>query len=329
MATATDAAPMARELTLTRLLDAPRALVFKAWTDPEHLMRWWGPHSFTTPQCEMDLRPGGALRIVMRGPDGSDYPMTGVFDEVQPPQRLSFNFTAEYPAGVAVLKGVTAITLTELDGKTQLVLTARATGLVPQAAQMLAGMEIGWSQTLERLQALVEAEAVAAAGPVFTLSRTFEAPRALVFKVFSEPEHLARWWGPKGWEWVKGEMDFRPGGQFHYCMALPDGQPMWGKFLYQAIDAPERIVFINGFSDAEGHFTRHPMAPTWPLQVLNVLTLEEQDGRTTLTLRGGPHRASAAEQQTFAAGFDSMRMGFGGTFDQLAAYLAEIQPPAS
>jgi uncharacterized protein YndB with AHSA1/START domain len=161
--------------------------------------------------------------------------------------------------------------------------------------------------------------------PTFTLSRAFDAPRALVFEALSNPAHLARWWGPAGWDWIRGDMDFRPGGQFHYCMAMPGGgATMWGKFLYQAIEPPERIVFINAFSDAGGALTRHPMAPTWPLQVMNVLTLEEQDGRTVLTLSGTPHDASAMEQKTFAAGADSMRMGFSGTLDQLAAYLATM-----
>jgi uncharacterized protein YndB with AHSA1/START domain len=107
-------------------------------------------------------------------------------------------------------------------------------------------------------------------------------------------------------------------------MRLPGGPEMWGKFLYREIEAPKQIVFINGFSNAAGELTRHPMAPTWPLEVINLLTLEEQDGRTLLTLRGEPHNASALEQQTFAAGFESMRMGFGGTLDQLQAYLATL-----
>src|ERR1700722_7233031 len=75
---------------LTRLFDAPRDLVFKAWTDPKHLAQWFGPHGFTNPVCEVDLRPGGIWRHVMRGPDGNDYPMISIFQEVLPPERLVF-----------------------------------------------------------------------------------------------------------------------------------------------------------------------------------------------------------------------------------------------
>jgi uncharacterized protein YndB with AHSA1/START domain len=162
----------------------------------------------------------------------------------------------------------------------------------------------------------------------FTLTRTFDAPRALVFKVLSSAEHMARWWGPAGWNWVKGELDFRPGGRFHYGMAMPGGPQMWGLFTYEDIVAPEKIVFRNAFSNEAGELVRHPMAPTWPLEVRNVLTLQEKDGQTMLTLMGAPYEASLIEQQTFTAGFESMRMGFGGTFDQLGAYLAELSPPA-
>jgi len=66
-----------QQLVLTRVFDAPRELVFKVWTDPKHVARWWGPHRFTNPVCELDLRPGGAILIHMRGPDGVVYPMTG------------------------------------------------------------------------------------------------------------------------------------------------------------------------------------------------------------------------------------------------------------
>ena len=79
--TASAALPNERKVLITRVLDAPRSLVFTLWTDPQHMAQWWGPHGFTNPICEMDVRVGGGLRIVMRAPDGVDYPMTGTFRE--------------------------------------------------------------------------------------------------------------------------------------------------------------------------------------------------------------------------------------------------------
>jgi uncharacterized protein YndB with AHSA1/START domain len=154
------------------------------------------------------------------------------------------------------------------------------------------------------------------------ITRTFDAPRELVFKAWTESEHLKHWWGPKGFTFGVSKLDLRPGGVFHYSMRSPDGHEMWGKFVYREIVAPEKIVFVNSFSDEEGNTVRAPFSPTWPLEVLNTLTLSENEGKTTLTLRGGPINATEEERKTYEAGFESMKQGFGGTFDQLADYLA-------
>jgi uncharacterized protein YndB with AHSA1/START domain len=144
-----------RELTITRVFDAPRSLVFKMWTDPKHMARWWGPHGFTNPVCELDVRPGGAIRIDMRGPDGVVYPMTGVFHEIVEPERLVFTAVAEDDDGNPQLEALTTVTFAEQGGKTTVAVHASAVGLVAAAAQMLEGMQAGWTQSLERLAALV------------------------------------------------------------------------------------------------------------------------------------------------------------------------------
>jgi uncharacterized protein YndB with AHSA1/START domain len=167
----------------------------------------------------------------------------------------------------------------------------------------------------------------AAATPDFVITRTFDAPRDLVWKAWTEAERLAQWWGPKGCSIRVVKLDVRPGGIFHYTMQFQKGGPeMWGRFIYGEITAPERLVFINSFSDADGGITRAPFSQlndTWPLEVLNVVTLAEQGGKTTLTLRGSPINATDEERKTFAGMFDSMQKGFGGTFDQLVDYLAK------
>ncbi|MBM7567537.1 SRPBCC domain-containing protein [Paenibacillus sacheonensis] len=156
------------------------------------------------------------------------------------------------------------------------------------------------------------------------ISRTFNAPRELVFQVWTEAKHLQHWWGPKGVTIDVAKLDLRPGGMFHYSMSTPDGHKMWGKFVYHEIVAPEKIVFTNSFSDEEGGTLRPPFAPEFPLEVMNTVTFAEQDGRTTITIDGGPHRATPAEHAFFKGMFDSMQQGFGGTFDQLDAYLASL-----
>ena len=143
-----------RELVLTRIIDAPRELVFQAWTDPQHLAQWWGPQYFTNPVCEVDLRPGGAIRIDMRGPDGVIYPLEGVFREVVAPERLVFTNNALDAAGQPMIEGLTTVTFAEHEGKTLLTVHDWISRATPGAADALAGMEEGWNQSLDRLAAL-------------------------------------------------------------------------------------------------------------------------------------------------------------------------------
>lgn len=144
-----------RELTLTRRFQAPRALVWRAWTDPVQLARWWGPHGFSAPVCEVDARPGGAIHIVMQGPDGARYAMRGAFREVAAPERLVFSNIAADAEDQPVIDGLTTVTFTERDGGTEMVLHTRATAKTEAAVRMVAGMEAGWTQSIERLGALV------------------------------------------------------------------------------------------------------------------------------------------------------------------------------
>jgi len=140
---------------LTRVIDAPRELVFKAWTDPKHVAQWWGPRGFSNPVCELDLRPGGAIRIHMRGPDGTVYPMTGVYQEIVEPERLVFTSAALDEKGHPMFEVLTTVTFAEQGGKTKQTMRARVIKITPQAAPYIAGMEQGWTQSLERLTAYV------------------------------------------------------------------------------------------------------------------------------------------------------------------------------
>jgi uncharacterized protein YndB with AHSA1/START domain len=156
MSAVVQTAPFAeRELTITRIFDAPCSLVFKMWTDPKHLAEWWGPKGFTNPVCEVDPRLGGALRIVMRAPDGAEYPMKGVFREIAPPSRLVFTNIAMDKDGNHIIEGLTTVTFAEERGKTKLTLHTRCAAMVDYAAAYLKGMEAGWTQSLEKLEALV------------------------------------------------------------------------------------------------------------------------------------------------------------------------------
>lgn len=157
----------------------------------------------------------------------------------------------------------------------------------------------------------------------FVLSRLFDAPRALLWQCFTEPERMKQWWGPKGFKVLHSKMDLRVGGTYHYGMQAPDGKAMWGKFTFREIVPQQKLVQITSFSDEKGGITRHPLTPTWPLQVLSTFAFEDAPGgKTKFTVRWSPYEATAEEQATFDAGHASMTQGWGGTMDQLAAYLA-------
>jgi uncharacterized protein YndB with AHSA1/START domain len=141
-----------KELTLTRVFDAPRERVWKAWTDPKLLQQWWGPQGFTNPVCEVDLRVGGAIVIHMSG-FGMLAPMTGVFKEVAPPERLVFTNNAffEVPPIKPIIEGITTVTFEDVGGKTRVTVHNGVLKATPEATQALEGMEPGWTQSLDKL----------------------------------------------------------------------------------------------------------------------------------------------------------------------------------
>jgi uncharacterized protein YndB with AHSA1/START domain/ketosteroid isomerase-like protein len=174
----TTARPPELEVVITRTFDAPRELVFRMWTEPQHLARWWGPRGFTNPVCELDARPGGAILIHMRAPNGAVYPLTGRFREVVPSERLVFTSVAEDGEGNPALDEITTVTFASVGGKTKVTVHTKAVGMAPAAPAMLAGMEKGWSQSFDRL-AVAAIGAGASAGKDEAQIRRLLADRAL------------------------------------------------------------------------------------------------------------------------------------------------------
>ena len=133
---------------------------------------------------------------------------------------------------------------------------------------------------------------------------------------------MSQWWGPKGSKVLKSMMDFRVGGNHHYGMEYME-HTIWGKQIYREIVPPEKLVFINQFSDEKGGLGRHPMSPDWPPQMLTTITFIEREHKTTVVIEWVPIEATDVERKTFDEGRQSMKQGWGGTLDQLAEYLAK------
>ena len=143
-----------RTLTITRIFDAPRELVFKVWSQPEHLVRWWGPKGFTTPSCQMELRPGGAYRTVMRSAQGKELCMRGVYREVMPPERLVLTFAWEGETGEPGHETLVTVTFAEEAGdRTKLTFEQ---GVFESVAERDAHQS-GWSEFLDRLDGYLAA----------------------------------------------------------------------------------------------------------------------------------------------------------------------------
>jgi uncharacterized protein YndB with AHSA1/START domain len=146
-----------KELTITRTFDAPRELVWKAWTDPKLLKQWFGPRGVTNPICEVDARKGGTIHIVMEaGPElgpakGMRWPMKGTFDEVVPYERFVFTAGALDDKQGIMLENRQTVTLEDVGGKTKMTLHVVVTMVTKNATQAIAGMETGFNQQTEKL----------------------------------------------------------------------------------------------------------------------------------------------------------------------------------
>ena len=307
-----------RELVATRVFDAPRALVFKSWTDPEHVGKWWGPNGFTTTTYSMDVKPGGVWRYCMHGPDGVDYQNEIKYVEVVEPERLVYH---HYGANDddPVTFDVT-VTFEEVGGKTKLTMrsvfpTAEALAFVVREFKA----DHGLRQTLDRLVAY--ATSLAAAPPSgltvtlpsdleIAMTRAFDAPRRLVFEAMTKPEHVSRWWGPHGTSIVSCEMDLRPGGSWRFVLRGPDGQDHPFKGVYREVVPPERVVstFVYDVEGIRDH------------EAVETMTLDERDGKTLfqVTIR---HKTKEARDGQLHSGMEG---GAAQSYDRLAELLKTL-----
>jgi uncharacterized protein YndB with AHSA1/START domain len=303
-----------REIVAERVLDAPRDLVFAVWTDPAHLDDWWGPLGFTTTTHDADIRTGGRWRFTMHGPDGTDYGNLVEYLAVEKPARIAYRHAgAEETADV---RFEVEVLFADEDGRTRLTMRMR---FASDAARDELIARVGALEGVKGTMARLRDHVTTLRG--FTVTRVFDAPRELVWRAHTEARHLARWWGPKGFETTVARLELLPGGMFLYRMRSAAGQAMWGRFVFRDIAAPRRLAYVLSFSDEDGGITRAPFGADWPLEVLSIVTLDERDGKTALTLRSWPLDATEAERQAFTGGYKSMDGGFNATYDQLVDYL--------
>ena len=178
-----------KEYTIIREFAAPRKLVWRACTEPDHLAQWWGPKGFTTPVCEWDVRPGGKIYVVMRGPDGTDYPMGGEFREIVPPSHLVTITGALDEKGKFLFQFLHIMTLTEKKGKTRLTMHSRVIAATAGADRYIGGFEMGMTMSLERL-----GEHLATKTEPLVIEHTFNAPVARVWQAITRQAAMKQWY---------------------------------------------------------------------------------------------------------------------------------------
>ncbi len=315
--------PAAREIVISRVIAAPRELVWQAWTDPKHVCNWWGPRGFSTTIKKMDFRVGGTWEHTMRGPDGTNYPNKSTFKEIVPLERITFLHGGGREEGPGASFTATWTFETVEANKTRLTgrLVFPSAGARDFVVREFGAIE-GGQQTLERASEYV----AGMQSKPFIISREFNAPRDLVWQAWTERARFEQWFGPKGMKMRLVKFDLRPGGLTHYTVTTPDGKVMWGKAVYREVVPPTKLVWINSFSDKDAGITRHPFTKDpWPLQMLTVVTFAENAGKTTVTVNWLPYDSDADERRVFDASHESMKGGWGGTFERLTAYLANAR----
>jgi len=277
-----------REIVITRIVDAPRELVFKAWTETKHIEQWFGPKGFTTRVVENDLRPGGQWCYVMISSDGKEYPSKGVFREIVPPERVvttdEFGEGIEEVLDIDLPQGmVTTTTFEDMGGKTRLTIQIMHDTAGDRRKPEEMGVIAGWNSSLDCLDELLAEQTQQQNGfsvmlpsdQEILITRLFNAPRQLIFDAWTQPEHVRRWFGGcTSMTMTVCEIDLHVGGTWRYVLYdSSNGVEHGFSGEYREIALPERLVSTERYEPVPG--SDH----------LNTLTLNDQDGKTILQIR--------------------------------------------
>ena len=271
-----------KELVIERVFDAPRERVFDVFTQPEHLQKWWGPMGVGIPLANFEARPGGKIFIAERAPDGGMNFIAGVVREIERPSRVLFAIHFADADGRRVAPPahsglgdtwdddiVTLVTFSAEGRRTRMTIRT-VSGFTAEWGEKA---RFGWAEALDKLgYAAVDDMTVIPAGDrEIVITRTFNAPRALVYQALTNPEHVKKWWGPRQYGAASAIGAFRAGGRYRYAQNGPSGEVAFSGEIREA--SPERMVYTEEFEAMPGH------------GAVTTVTLDERGGRTYLSLR--------------------------------------------
>ena len=308
------------QIITTRLIAAPRELVWKMLTMPEHMKHFWGPDGFTNTFKSYDLRVGGEARFTMHGPDGTNYPNRFIFTKIEPPHLLAYDHD-NGGEGPIQHKFLGEVELIDEAGKTRIEL--RMTEASFEARDAVAKFAVeGGRQNLDRFAAYIAP--IAAEKNLFVIERSFAVSQNRLFNACTKKEEMKHWLSSPGHKVIKANQDFRVGGTYHYGTASAEGQEMWGKIIYKEITPSSRLVYTQSFSDKDGNLSTHPMAPTWPKEMLTIFEfIPEGEKQTKLKISWIYSGVNDAEAATFHAAHAGMTGGWTGSLNALDAYLKQ------
>jgi uncharacterized protein YndB with AHSA1/START domain len=289
-----------RELTISRIVNAPRELVWKVWTDPEHIKNWWGPNGFTNTIFQMDVQPGGIWEFIMHGPDGTDYRNKSVYKEVVKYEKIVYDHVSPKFQFTVTFKEQASKTLINIE---MLFETPEVRDNVVKVFKA----DVGLRQNIYKLEGYLRRVSFERE---MSIERVINAPRKLVFDAWTDPEHLKNWWGPRGFTNPVCNVDATPGGTMHIHMQAPDGvvYPMDGEF--HEIVEPKKLVFTTAALDKNGKRL---------FEVLNTVTFSEVNGITRLHL----HAAVTGITEEGKPYIDGMNEGWNQSIDRLNEYVMD------
>jgi len=312
------------ELVLSRTFDVPRSAVFAAWTDPAALPRWFGPHGSAMPVCRLDPRPGGELHYEHTFEEHEDVWVKGVYEEVAAPERLVFTCHFSNPSGARRERPGFPAEM-RIDVRFEALDAARTKVTVRQSGLERDQGEVhGWIEAFERLAGelahmgggVFQATMFVypPAQPIILQRRVFAAPRALVWASCTEAQHMAAWWGPRGYVNEACEVDARPGGSWRVAQRAPDGALYTFMGEFREVTAPERFVCTFAM---EGMFEERPVVETH--------TFAEREGSTHYAVES---RFASMEDRAAMMATD-MEVGARQAMDRLEEILDALAPTDS
>lgn len=324
-----------RTFTMERVFDAPRELVFRAYSEPKHLMQWWGPKEWTLPVCEVDFRPGGTWLYCMRGPDGMESWGRATYREIVPPERIVY-VDAFADAQGNVQEGMPQMVITvefiDVGGKTKLRSSTEFATVADMEQTVAMGMVEGINETMDRLEAYLttgdghitrdgseiggstigeggKSKLTLPSEREIRMTRLFDAPRELVFRTLTDPALLAQWWGLESATTIIDQLDLRVGGKWRFVQRNPDGGEDAFRGEFREITPPSRMVQTFEWEGLPGHI------------VVETMTLEDWGGKTLFTTTS--LFDSVEDRDSMLA--SGMESGANESWDRLARLLASQQ----